>query len=77
MEIDLKEQYRDYICRNKNGDLVIFKLSYWPPTKRGDIWIGNEWVNLGAYEIGTIIYDSETLKKYEYLTWEDQPVKLN
>ena len=77
MEIDLKEQYKDYICRNKNGDLVIFKLSYWIPQRRGDIWIGNEWVNLGAYEVGDVIRDDNIIKQYKDLKWEDEPIKLN
>lgn len=77
MVIDLKEHYKDYICRNKNGDLVIFKMSYWVPQRRGEIWIGNEWVNLGAYEVGTIIQDETLIKKYKDLKWEDSPIKLN
>lgn len=77
MIIDLKDTYKDYICRNKNGDLVIFKLSCWEPRRRGDIWIGNEWVNLGAYEIGAIICDETLIEKYKDLKWEDSPIKLN
>lgn len=77
MIIDLKDTYKDYICRNKNGDLVIFKLSCWEPRRRGDIWIGNEWVNLGAYEIGAIIHDETLIEKYKDLKWEDSPIKLN
>ena len=67
MIIDLKDTYKDYICRNKNGDLVIFKMSYWEPRRWDDIWIGNEWVNLGTYEIGTIIQDETLIKKYKDL----------
>jgi hypothetical protein len=77
MVIDLKEHYKDYICRNKNGDLVIFKLSYWEPQRRGDIWIGNEWVNLGAYEVGEIVTEESILDQYKNLKWEDEPMKLN
>ena len=77
MEIDLKEHYKDYICRNKNGDLIIFKLSYWAPHRRDDIWIGNEWVNLGAYEVGEVIHDKSILEEYKELKWEDDPIKLN
>ena len=65
MEIDLNEHYKDYICRNKNGDLIIFKSSYWAPHRRGDIWIGNEWVNLGAYEVGEVTHDKSILDKLE------------
>ena len=74
---DFKDKYKDYIARNKNGDLVLFKMSFWVPTRRGDIWIGNEWVNLGAYEIGSIIYDKDIQDKYKDLTWEDEPIKIN
>jgi hypothetical protein len=77
MEINLKELYKDYICRNKNGELVYFKLSYWEPHRRGDIWVGNEWVNLGAYEIGDIVTDEKLLEKYKDLTWEDGPIKID
>lgn len=42
MIIDLKDSYKDYICRNKNGDLVIFKMSYWEPRRCEDFWIGSE-----------------------------------
>ena len=42
MIVDLKDTYKDYICRNKNNDLVIFKMSYWEPRRREDFWIGNE-----------------------------------
>ena len=77
MIIDLKDTYKDYICRNKNGDLVIFKMSYWEPRRRGDFWIGNEWVNYNYYEIGTVIHDELLIKKYKDLKWEDSPVKLN
>lgn len=77
MTIDLKEIYKDYICRNKNGDLVIFKSSYWGPQRRADIWIGNEWVSLGAYEIGEVVTDVNLIEKYKNLKWEDNPIKLN
>ena len=74
---DFKDVYKDYICRNKNGDLVKFKCQYWAPRRREDIWIGNEWVNLGAYEIGEIVTDDKILNKYSVMTWEDDPIKLN
>ena len=77
MIIDLKDSYKDYICRNKNGDLVIFKTSYWEPRRCEDFWIGSEWVNYGYYEIGTVIHDELLIKKYKDLKWEDSPVKLN
>lgn len=77
MVIDLNEHYKDYICRNKNGDLIIFKLSYWAPHRRGDIWVGNEWVNLGAYEVGEVAHDKDIIEKYKDLKWEDEPIKLN
>lgn len=77
MIIDLKDTYKDYICRNKNGDLVIFEMSYWVPWKRGDIWICNEWVNLGAYQIGVVVHDESLIEKYKDLKWEDSPIKLN
>lgn len=69
-------EYGDYIARNKNGDLVRFNMSYWVPWRRGNIWICNEWVNLGAYQIGDIIKDKELLNKYKDLKWEDNPIKL-
>ena len=77
MIIDLKDSYKDYICRNKNGDLVIFKMSYWEPRRCEDFWIGNEYVNYNYYEIGTVIHDELLIKKYKDLKWEDSPVKLN
>ena len=77
MIIDLKDSYKDYICRNKNGDLVIFKMSYWKPRRCEDFWIGNECVNYNYYEIGIVIHDELLIKKYKDLKWEDSPVKLN
>lgn len=62
MSVELR--YIDYICRNKNGDLVKFSNQYWVPHREKDIWIGNEWVNLGAYEIGDVVKDNILLDKY-------------
>lgn len=71
------EHYKDYIARNKNGDLVLFLCSYWMPWRKEDFWINNEWVNLGAYSIGTIVKDNDLLEKYKELTWENNPIKIN
>ena len=68
--------YYDYICRNKNGDLVIFKLQWNPPRRGNEFWIGNEWINLGAYEIANIVKDDETLNLYKHLTWDHDPIIL-
>ena len=69
-------QYYDFICRNRTGELVIFEHQVFEPTRNNIQWIGNEWVNQGIYEIGKSITDEYLLKEYEYLTWEDDPIKI-
>lgn len=69
-------QYYDFICRNRTGELVIFENQVFEPRRTDIQWVGNEWVNQGIYEIGKPITDEYLLKEYEYLTWEDNPIKI-
>jgi hypothetical protein len=74
----IEMQYYDFICRNKTGELVIFENQVFEPHKIDNIWIGNEWWinNQAMWEVGKPITDEYLLKEYEYLTWEDIPIKI-
>ena len=39
-----------------------------------ECWINGQLINLGQFLVGTVIHDDELLKKYEHLTWDDEPV---
>lgn len=67
--------YQTWIARNKNGELRSFTLS--KPWRVGSIWIDAQWVNQGAYSIGQEVSDPKLLKDFQYLNWEDEPVKIN
>lgn len=67
--------YQTWIARNKNGELRSFNLS--KPWRVGPIWIDAQWVNQGTYSIGQEVSDPKILKDFQYLNWEDKPVKIN
>ena len=69
-------QYYDFICRNRTGELVIFENQVFEPRRTDTQWVANAWVNQGIYQIGKPITDEYLLKEYEYLTWEDNPIKI-
>lgn len=68
---------KDWITREKNGDLTIHTSIHepWKEKVYGyDCWINGQFINSGDYLVGTVIHDDELLKKYEHLTWDDNPV---
>lgn len=67
--------YQTWIARNKNGELRSFVLS--KPWRVDSIWIDAQWVNQGTYSIGQEVSDHKLLKDFQYLNWEDEPVKIN
>lgn len=69
-------QYYDFICRNRTGELVIFENQVFEPRRHDNYWVGGVWINQGMFEVGKPITDEYLLKEYEYLTWEDNPIKI-
>lgn len=69
---------KDWITREKNGDLTIHTSIHEPWKEKvygNEYWINGQFINSGDYLVGTVIHDNEELlKKYEHLTWDDEPV---
>lgn len=68
---------KDWVTREKNGELTIHTSIHepWKDKVYGyECWINGQLINLGQFLVGTVIHDDELLKKYEHLTWDDEPV---
>ena len=71
---------KEWVTREKNGDLTIHTSIHepWKEKVYGDeYWINGQFINSGEYLVGTVIHDDELLKKYEHLTWDDEPVEMS
>lgn len=80
-EEDIRGNYyiplKDWVTREKNGELTIHTNIYEPWKEKiygNECWINGHFINSGEYLVGTVIHDEELLKKYAYLTWDDDPV---
>ena len=69
---------KDWVTREKNGDLTIHTSIHEPWKEKvygNEYWINGQFINSGDYLVGNVIHDNEELlKKYEHLTWDDEPV---
>lgn len=68
---------KDWVTREKNGELTIHTSIHKPWKEKvygNEYWINGQLINLGQFLVGTVIHDDELLKKYEHLTWNDEPV---
>lgn len=68
---------KDWITREKNGDLTIHTNIHepWKENVYGnEKWITGKFINTGEYFVGKHVNDKKLIKKYKKLTWEDKPV---
>ncbi len=68
---------KDWITREKNGDLTIHTSANapWKENVYGtEMWINGRFINTGEYLVGNCINDEKLSEKYKNLTWEDKPI---
>lgn len=79
-EEDIRCNYiplKDWVTREKNGDLTIHTSIHEPWKEKvygNECWINGQLIDLCQFLVGTVIQVEELLKKYEHLTWDDEPV---
>ena len=76
-EMHFQENHTQLCHFEKNGELTIHTSIHEPWKEKvygNEYWINGQFINSGEYLVGTVIHDDELLKKYEHLTWDDEPV---